>query len=231
VQEVALDWQVIEEDPEDRRVDVLLAAAPREVIAKYQRVAELAKLELEAVEIESFSLVRALLALDRGVSALINWGALATTITVVDERRVRVNHNFGRGAREITTALAQSLGVSAERAEAVKRDVGLSEKPEEKEIADVILPIVDTTLADLERVMLAYNRQSKRKIEKVVLAGGGASLAGLVNHVAKHFSLETSMGDPFARTIFPAFLAPVLKEIAPTFGVAVGLALRPITPT
>ncbi len=229
LEEVALDWEVIEEDERAKFSEVLLAAVPAELIGKYQRVAELMRLTLQAVEIESFSLVRSLLAGDRGVSAIINWGALTTTLTIVDERRIRANHNFGRGAREITSALAQSLGITLDRAEALKQDVGLSDKPEEREIAGIIGPIVDGTLADLERAAAAYNRQAKRKIEKIVLTGGGAALAGLANYTAKHFGLETAIGNPFPRTVFPAFLAPVLQEIAPNFAVAVGLALRPIT--
>lgn len=229
VAEVTLDWQVLEEDPAAKRTTVLLAAVPTEVVAKYQRVAELMHLELEAVEIESFSLVRSLLGSDRGVTAVIHWGAAVTTITVVDRKRIRLNHNFGRGSQEITSALAHGLGVSVERADGVKKDVGLSEKPEEREITQIIEPIVESTLSDLERAMISYNRTAKRKIERIVLAGGGASLGGLVGHVAKRFGLETAIGNPFARTVFPAFLAPVLKDIAPNFAVAVGLALRPIS--
>lgn len=227
-QEVALDWQIIEEDPEEKRTVVLLAAVPNEVVAKYQRIAKLMELELEAVEIESFSLVRSLLATTTGVTALIHWGALVTTLTVVDRRAIRINHNFGRGSLEITSALARSLGLSEERTEALKKEVGLSEKPEEKETVDIITPLIDVTLGDLERVMVAYNRKAKRKIDNIVLTGGAASLKGLVDYVSRRFGLETTVGNPFQRTIFPAFLQPVLKDIAPNFGVAVGLALRQI---
>ena len=230
VNEVTLDWQIIEEDEVDKHMAVLLAAVPKSIIEKYQRISELAKLELRAVEIESFSLVRSLLGTDRGVVALIHWGAVASTITVVSMRHVVTNHNFGHGSREITRSLAQSLGITVERAEVVKKEVGLSEKPEDRETSDIIIPMVDSTLADFERVMVAYNRTAVRKIERIVLAGGGASLPGLVDHVTRRFGLETVIGNPFSRTVFPAFLQPVLKDVAPNFGVAVGLALRQITP-
>lgn len=226
--EVALDWQITEEDETAKRVAVLLAAVPKEVVAKYQRVADLLKLELKAVEIEAFSLVRSLLPGDRGVTALIHWGSLVTTLTVADARRIRLVHNVGHGSREATLALTQSLGVAFERAEEMKRQVGLSEKPEEREIAGVIRPTIDAILADFERTMLAYNRTSKRKIQRIIISGGGASLGGLVDHVARRYGLETALGNSFGRTVFPAFLQPVLREIAPNFAVATGLALREI---
>lgn len=228
LQEVALDWQMLEEDEAERRMLILLVAVPQEVIAKYQRVAEAMGLQLEAVEVESFSLARSLLAGDYGVTAVIHWGALVTTLVVVDQGRIRMSHNFGRGSREITAALAHSLGVTEERAEAVKKEVGLSERPESREIVDVIMPIVDSALGDVERALLTYNRGAKQKVERIVLSGGGSSLAGLADHVASRFGLETAVGNPFGRTMFPPFLQPVLKDIAPNFAVAVGLALRQI---
>lgn len=228
--EVAVDWEVIEEDEEARRVSVLLVAVPHEEVAKFKRISSLAGIELEAVEVESFSLARSLAGSERGVVAIIHVGAVVTTITVVDRRQVRMSHNFGRGSQEITSALASGLGLTAERAETVKRDVGLSERPEDQEVVQAIAPLVDSMLTDLERAMANYNRTASRKVERIILAGGGASLAGLVDRTAKRFGLETTIGNPFARTVFPAFLQPVLRGIAPNFAMAVGLALRGITP-
>lgn len=228
VSEVTMDWQIIEEDEATRRMKVLLVVVPHEVINKYKRIAELAKLDIQAIEIESFSLARALAGRERGVTALINIGAQSTTVTVIDNRIVRMNTNIGRGSREITIILARSLAIDEERAEALKKEVGLSTKPEEKEIADVVAPLVDAILGDAERVLMMYNRTNVRKVERIILAGGGASMAGLVDYAAKRFGLETTLGNPFAGTVYPAFMQPILKDIGPGFGVAVGLALRQI---
>lgn len=228
VSEVAMDWQILETNEDEKRLEVLLVAVPREVVSKCERLAKLLSLDLVAAEIESFSLVRSLLGQDRGASAIMHWGAAVTTVIIAVRRSIRASHNFGHGSREITNALAQSLGISRERAETLKKETGLSEKPEDREAVAVISPIVDSTLLDLERVMVNYNRGAGRKVEKIILTGGGAGLAGLAGHVAKRFGLETVLGNPFSRTVFPAFLQPVLKDIAPDFAVAVGLALRPI---
>lgn len=227
--EVVLDWQVLSKDEEEKRTQVLLVAVPQEVVAKLKRVAQGVSLEVEGIEIESFSLVRSLLGHELGAIMLINFGAVTTTVTVSERRQVRLNHNIARGSREITETISKSLGVSLERAEELKKEVGLSEKPEERQTRDIIYPFVETILSDIERAMMVYNREAERKIEKVVLAGGGASLEGLVDYVARRFGLETAIGNAFGRTVFPAFLTPLLGEISPGFAVAVGLALRPIS--
>ena len=77
--------------------------------------------------------------------------------------------------------------------------------------------------------MTEYNQRAERRIEKIILTGGGSNLAGVVSYIAKHFGLETAVGNPFVRTVYPAFLEPVLREIAPNFAIATGAALRQVT--
>lgn len=227
--EVVMDWEIIEEDEAAKRTKVLLVVVPNEIINKYKRIAELTKLNIKAIEIESFALVRSLVGLERGVVGIINLGAQSTTVTVADNRVMRLQSNISRGSREVSTILARSLSIEEERAEVIKKEVGLSTKPEEKEIADIITPIVDALFSEMERVFAVYNRTNIRKVERVILSGGGASMAGLVDYVSKKIGLETTLANPFSFTVYPAFMQPVLKDLGPGFGVAVGLALRQIT--
>lgn len=228
IAEITMDWEVIEEDEASKRMRVLLVVVPNEVVDKYRRVAKLANIEISAVEVESFALIRSLLGRERGVAAIINTGVQSTTITIADNRVIRMNSNIGRGSREITNILARSLSIDEDRAESLKREIGLSTKPEEKEISDVITPVVDALFTEIERIFAVYNRSHPRGIERVVLSGGGASLAGFVDYVSQRIGLETSLGNPFSMTVYPAMMQPILKEAGSGFAVAVGLALRPI---
>lgn len=227
--EVSMDWEIIEEDEATKRMRVLIAVVPNEVISKYKRIAELTHLDIQAIEIESFALVRALVGQEHGVAAIVNLGAQTTTIIVADNRIIRFNANIGRGSREVSAILSRSLAIDEARAEILKKEVGLSTKPEEKEIADIIIPALDSLLGDVERSLSVYNRTNIRKVERVVLSGGGASMAGLVDYVSKKLGLETTLANPFALTVYPAFMQPILKDLGPGFGVAVGLALRQVT--
>lgn len=227
--EVVLDWEIFESDYEEDLKEILLVAVPREVIEKFRRVAEAAGITPVALETEIMSLIRSLIGPDQTPTALLNIGSLFTTIALVDKGRVRVFHNFNRGSHELTRTLERGLGVSMERAEAIKRETGLSEKMEEREIASVIFPLVDTLFNDIERVISLYNRRSKRKIQKMYLTGGGSHLKGIVESAASKFAIEVSRGNPFVRVVTPPFLQPLLREIGPNFAVAVGLALHEIT--
>lgn len=225
--EVSIDWEIIDEKDQDK-VRVLLVAVPNDVINKFKRVAELAHLGIQALEVDSFSLARSLVGRDKAVTMIINIGAPSTTMVIVDGV-LRLSHNIDSGSAEITRVLAQGLSVTPERAEAFKRNIGLSNKPEEKEIADIITPIIDSIFQEASRAMATYTRSHNKKIERIMLAGGGANLYGLVDYTAQTFGVETVKANPFNRVVYPAFMQPILRDIGPAFSVAVGLVLRAIS--
>lgn len=228
ISEVVLDWDIVNTEQGDS-TEVLLVAVPREVVEKYKRIAELAGVNPRALEVETFSLVRSLVGHDPTPTAIVNFGFRSTTLAIVDEAKLRVSHSFDRGANELTKALERGLNVNTERAEAIKRDIGLGERVEDKEINSVMVPFLQTLLGEIERLVDMYNRKSPRKIQKMNLTGGGSELKGLVELCATHFGLEVTRGNPFARVVSPAFMQPILREIGPYFSVAVGLALHEIT--
>lgn len=227
--EVILDWDVLDSESSDDSQEVLLIAVPREIVDKFKRVAKLAELIPLALEIETFSVARSLARYDMVPTAIINYGHAATTLTVVDKGRLRISHSIERGAQELTRSLERGLKVSAARAEALKREVGLSERIEEREITSVMMPLVKNVFGEIERLVSLYNRKSPRKIQKILLAGGGSNLQGTVEYAASKFGIEVARANPFGRIVTPVFMQPILRELGPTFSVATGLALREIT--
>jgi len=231
IAEVLLEWMVLEDaSAAADEITVLLIAVPREVVDKSRRVAERSGLVLRGIEVEPFSMVRSLIGYDNTPTLVINLGHQSTTLVFADRGMVRMAHTLSHGSQDLTRALERALSVSAERAEAVKRDVGLSERIEEREITSVITPLMETLFSEIERMISLYHRRASHKIQKVNLTGGGAGLKGIVEFAASKFGLEVTRGSPFARLVTPPFLQPVLKEIGPVFSVAVGAALRELTP-
>lgn len=230
ISEVVLDWEIVLDNDDSDKTHVLILAVPKEVINKYKRVAELTKLNIRALEVEIFSMVRSLVGHDQRTAAIVNIGSQSTTVSIIDKAVIHLSVNISRGSSVISTSLARGLGITFDRADDLKKDIGLSEKIEEKEISGIISPIVDSLFLEIERVVNVYNRKNIRKIERIILTGGGANLRGIVDYSARRFGLETSVGNPFARIIYPAFTQPIIKEIESDFAVAVGCALREITP-
>ena len=230
IAEVLLEWMVLEDAEARDEITVLLIAVPRETIEKFRRIAERGGVILRSIEVEPFSMVRALVGYDNTATLVINFGHQSTTLVFVERGLIRMAHTLGHGSQELTRALERALAVSTERAEQVKREVGISERIEEREITSVIMPLMETLFAEIERMISLYHRRAPQRIQKVNLTGGGANLKGMVEFAASKLGLEVTRGSPFTRLVTPPFLQPVLKEIGPAFSVAVGAALRELTP-
>lgn len=227
--ETVIDWDIIDISEEKKSTEVLLIAVPKEVTEKIKRMSSLAGINIRAMEIETFCMIRSLLGQDPLPTAIINLGHQSTNLIVADRGRLRLSHNFDHGSKSLTRALEQGLGVSSERAEAIKKEVGLSEKVEEREITSVISPLLESLFTEIERIILFYNRRAERKIQRAVLTGGGSNLKGVVDLASTKLGIEVSHGNPFVKVVTPSFLQPTLREIGPGFAVAVGAALREIT--
>lgn len=230
IAEVALEWMILEDAQVPDIIEVLLVAVPRELVEKFQRVSHAAGIVLRTLEVEPFSTVRSLAGHDQSPMAIANIGHLSTSLTFVDKGFIRRVHTMNRGSHELTLALERGLAVGRERAEQAKRDIGLSERIEERDITSVIAPLIETLFAEIARAIALYNRRAARKIQRVNLTGGGAHLKGIVAYGASKLGMEVMLGNPFARLVTPPFLQPMLREIGPNFSTAVGAALREFTP-
>lgn len=237
--EVVFGWNVIsrEEAMEknkngkslrgNSKIKVLLIAIPKEVINKYASVAKLLKLELVALETESFSLARSLIGKRKGTFTIIDIGDRSTDITIVENGNVLLCHSVsGIGGLEITKIISHGLNIDFQRAEFLKKDMGSKFKSSEKNISEIILPIVSVIISETKKINSTYFRTSKKEIQKIILTGGSSNIAELVNSIYDGLKIAVEIGNPWENIVYNKILSEKLKQLSPNFSVAVGLALR-----
>lgn len=228
IKDVVLDWQIIDRAASGEEIEVLLVAVPKDVLDRIRKITERAGLRVSAMEIESFSIIRAVLRNEFVPIAIVHIGYQSSLILIADNGELRIAHTVGRGSSEWTRALERGLGVSQERAEEMKKEIGLSDRVEEREISGAVSPLVDALFLDIDRIFSFYHRKTGRRVQKLELSGSGAGLKGIVEASVSHFEIETKRANPFIKIVTPESMADVLSEIAPSFVVAAGLALREI---
>ena len=234
ITEVEIDWWVLPESSEaevaqvsgKKTSKVILVAIHKNIIKEYTSVVSSAGLEVVALEIESFSVIRSIVSNESAPVVVMDFGASSVKIAIVDGGVMRAAHSIAKGSQDLTLALSRSMGVDFSRAEETKREIGLSNLPEHKEIVSVISPILEHVFSESNNFIKNYQRKERRAVARVVLTGGGALMNGLVDFAVKRLGLEASLADPFSKTDYPVFLAGALKESGPTFSVSAGLALR-----
>ncbi|MDP2735197.1 MAG: type IV pilus assembly protein PilM [bacterium] len=221
--EVTFDWQVLNAKRfavgQQEPYKILMVAVPNELINQYQEIASLAKLELVALEAEVFGLLRSSLKDEKESLVVLDIGAQTTTINVVAGGILQTSYSIDIGGGSFSERISQSLSIAREQAEAKKKQEGLSSP----DIRKVLSPLLDTIITEMNRVTAQFQGEGAAKI---VLGGGSALLLGLAGYMKENTKKEVEMMDPFHSLFYPPVLEDTIKEMGPSYSVAVGMALR-----
>lgn len=235
--EVMLDYSIIPREEtyvsddettstEKAGKDVLVVAIHNEYINSYQSIMAGSGLVPSFYEIEIFSSIRAVIDQGLGVSMIIDFGARATKLYLVERGILRASHIINRGSQDITLALSKALSVSISEAENLKRVHGLKGGPEYKEMTEIITVNLDYIFYEANATLLNYQKKYGKNVGKVILTGGGVLLKGFTDLARIGFQTEVVYANPFGKLETPAFLAEEFVRAGPEFAVAIGVALR-----
>jgi len=220
ISEMTLSWTVVEKSA-DGKSKILITAVPNTMLRSYIKIFQLAKLEPIALEIEALALIRALIKDNQGTILLIDVGAKATHLNIVENGNLLLTRNIPVGGETITTKIAESLKISRERAEQFKKDFGMKQA---SLIPETIKPILTTIKNETKQLQSIYQAKAK-KIDKIIIVGGTANLPGL-NEFFSDLGAQIVNGDPLSKLTYSQAIKPVLEQYATNLSVAIGLALR-----
>ncbi|MDH5442450.1 MAG: pilus assembly protein PilM [Candidatus Nomurabacteria bacterium] len=246
LEEVSLDWWAIPSRVERKTVfaeevplgakssseklephNVLIAAVHHDTIKNYSLIASEAKIPVESIEIEMFSSIRSLLRNDLHTVAVVDFGASSTRIGIIDTGVLRALSNIPRGQSILTRNLATTFNIDFDKAEKLKRSVGLSGSSDEyPQAKDNIKSSFQYVVDQLQSSLIEFEKSNNQSVRTIICVGGGAQLKGLTERLTEVLQTEVIIGKPFQRTKVPEFLSPILDRVGSSFSVAVGLALR-----
>ncbi|HXF43989.1 MAG TPA: type IV pilus assembly protein PilM [Candidatus Paceibacterota bacterium] len=227
-EQVSIDWLKVDEFENEqggRMQRIIIIGIPNETIKRYKAVFENCGLRLNALEFESIALVRAMPRFDRP-TLVVDLGAESTAIVVAEGGVLKDARQTDYGGIHLTQALSKNLGVSAKRAEELKRRRGLLATGGESELSTLILPFLDVIIQEVRYAQDSYERRYGKKVEQLVLAGSGAELLGIEKYFAGQLDLKTVAPDIFGGIDYEPNLDPLRKNFSRTLAVAVGLAKR-----
>jgi type IV pilus assembly protein PilM len=231
VTEVQLDWFIVpivgaENAPPPTSVSVLLVAVHNDELALLDGVVRGANVVASFYEIEIFSTIRAVVEEPVLPVLVLDIGASATKVYVVEHGVVAFSHNIPEGGQDVTRTIAAANSITIGKAELLKKEHGFGGKKEDGYTSDTIELVFSRIFDEARRASTQYETSAQKKISGLVLTGGGGVTKELAAYAQKFFSVPVRVADPFAKAEAPAFMRPVLEAIGPEFAVAVGLALR-----
>ncbi|HEY5549983.1 MAG TPA: type IV pilus assembly protein PilM [Candidatus Saccharimonadales bacterium] len=206
-----LDYDVVRRD--DKNIDILVVATPKNIIESYVKFLESVGLEPVALEPTMNATARIFGMADPAFdqpTVLVDFGAEATDIAVYD-RTLFVNSTVQGGSNTMINLIAQNLGINREEAFKVKNEKGLKLSGDLRDIGKAVKPTLDNLIREIHKIVRYYDDRvavGGRKITQAIMTGGGANMPGLSDYLAKELGIMVRMLDPWHKINFGTLTPP-----------------------
>ncbi|MFC4160215.1 pilus assembly protein PilM [Chitinimonas lacunae] len=235
--EVNLDFQVLGQSPATPdEVEVLIAASRKEKVEDRVAAVEAAGLKALVMDVESFATQAAFELIERQLPshgagqtvAVVDIGAAMMHINVLRDGQQVYSREQAFGGNQLTQDIQRKFSLSAEEAEAAKRNGGLPDNYE----PEVLQPFMDSLALEISRALQFFFTSTQyNSVDHILLAGGCSVIQGLDEVVASRTQVSTMIANPFLNmTQSSRIKTRQLLLDAPSLLIACGLALRRFDP-
>jgi type IV pilus assembly protein PilM len=232
IQDVAIDYEVIDGGGGGGNMDVLLVACKKDKISDYTSVISQAGKSPAIVDVDVFALQNCYeinYGNDPGrVIALLNVGASVMNINIVKGGASVFNRDIAVGGNQYTDAIQKDLNLSFEQAESLKKG-GRVEGAAVENLPPILQAVSENIALEVQKTFDFFKATSQEdRIDRVFLSGGSSKVQGLRELIAERFDAGVEIMNPFNNVTYnprdfdPDFIA----EVGPAAAIAVGLAVR-----
>ena len=245
IEEAVLDYQILGETrDEDGQLTtrVLLVVAYRELIDRYVGAFRKAGINLVAIDLEAFALLRSLAAPPEDPATppeaalvAVAVGHERSTFAVSDGRVCEFTRVLDWGGGALNAAIARDLELTPIDVEPIKRALSLGPAPRdlpegvtEEQAAkarEAVRRQVQTFARELVSSLQFYqNQPGSLGIGEIVLTGGTAHLDGLAEELQRLIGVQVRVGDLLARVAVSRRVKD--PDQLGSFAVAIGLGIE-----
>lgn len=226
---VELDFQILDPNDDGLQMTVLLVAAKRELVETKLALLSDVGIQPSIVDVDSFALHNAF-ELNypdamRGVVGLVNIGHEMTNVNILEDGIPVLTRDLPVGTRRLREDLQRERGISAAEADRILQGM---------ESSEALVPFLGSRAEELavgvERAaaFLQTASRSAAGLSRLYLSGGGSRIPGLSRILADRLRLPVELANPLERLRVAdgVFDAMNVDDVSPLLMLPVGLALR-----
>lgn len=233
LEEVYLDWQIVPSEKTIDHFNILVNAAPKEIVDEYLQVIRAADIEPVIFEVESVATARGLIKNEYNPEPIliIDLGFNRTSFIIFAENSVRFTSSVPISNREMINDIAQKLKVSQKEAQLLKFKIGLDKEKERGKVFNALLPSFTRLIYKIEDCITFHKEHCSKEygcqkdISKIILCGGGAYLKNLPEYLSTRLKISVSLGNPWVNIDNIDKKDISIKESL-AYSTVLGLALR-----
>jgi type IV pilus assembly protein PilM len=228
MENVQLDFQILDPEADSPQMAVLLVAAKRELIENRLNLLADAGLTPQVIDVDAFALHNAFEHnypdVRNGMVALVNIGHETTTINLLVDGLPALTREMPFGTRRLRESLQRARSITGDEAEDV-----LQGRTDPAALRALLEERVDELAVAVERAAAFIVAQASGEgVRRVYLSGGGACVNGMAEAVAARMGVPAEVASPLQRVaVRPDVMQSVpMEQLAPLLMLPIGLALR-----
>jgi len=231
-QTMALDFQVLQRDPEGHKSELLLAAVARDRMERHIAPLKMLGIDPEIVDATPLALANAVTrnGSDTGVRVLLDIGSTSSHLVIHHSEQPFFARRFEFGGRSLTRAIAQSLKIPFGEAERRKVQMERRERAGGGDWDSAEWQAIDEALhreliEEVVRSIAFYRTQAHfPDLPRLWLSGGTARLTGVAPRLGDMLGVNVELFDPFAP--MASTRSGAAPPSGPHYAQAFGLAMR-----
>lgn len=223
---------------EQNELQVVGVGFARRIVDDTLSIFDQAKIEVRALEGETFSSLRALMSPhDESTVLIIDVGKTTTKLSIVSKGIPRFATTINIGGHALTLAVQKYFGVTETEARKVKSERGIVSTPGNEEYLAAMLSSVSAIRDEIARHLEYWQKRavpgsSREPVSRVLVAGGNASVRGLPEYLESSLAIPVEAGDVFTNFAPRDVWIPSLDYAQSlAYATAIGVALRDHTMT
>ena len=227
--EVNFSFNVVDTQP-NGAMEVMVVAAPKRLVDRYERVFSLAGLTPVALETELLAAGRFLVPATLGdpVVVVIS-GAQTSDIGIMKLGNLVFTRSIATAGEALTRSIMTTLQLEPGQAEAFKRTYGMATNQLEGKVANAMKPVVEVLIREIRRTVNFYESKSGgMTVKTAVLAGGTANLPEVVSLLASGLNIEVQTSAAITKLDQSKKGGVITPELLPVYAVALGLGMKEI---
>ncbi|GAX61080.1 pilus assembly protein, ATPase [Candidatus Scalindua japonica] len=251
VDKMAMDYMIVGEKNEDgvNKLDVILVAAPKELVEQEFSIARAAGLKPVAVTVAPLVQWKTLALRNNDerdkVSAMVDIGYERTVISFFNNGVLEFTRTINLGGNDVTKSLISAPisesgkdlhTLSYDDADALKREYGFPSPTERKtteggiqlsQLSMLMMPVLEKLLSEIRTSFDFYTTEFHiSNVEKISMSGGGCELQGLRVFLSSELGIEVESANPIHGAEYADGISEEITTASPSALVTVyGLAV------
>jgi type IV pilus assembly protein PilM len=230
INEVAYDYQILNKNGPEGKMEIMLVACKKTLIESYQAVLKESGLNATIVDVDLFALQNAFEVNypPETPAALVDIGAASLKLSICAGGQPVFTRDSAVGGKMLTAEIQKHLNLSFQEAELLKID-GNAQGQVPQEAADLMHVMAENLAAEIKRSMDFYAASNAGpQVAYVLLAGGSARLLNLPKMVEDSLGIPVQLFNPFNSISYDTkiFTDDYVSAVSSMAAIPVGLAIR-----